>query len=403
MGDVIKNRYEFVVLFDVENGNPNGDPDAGNMPRIDPESGLGLVTDVCIKRKIRNYVETVKEDEKGYGIYIKEDVPLNKSDRNACKSLGVEETEDKKLTEELKKLKKSDPDVDKKLRDYMCENFYDIRTFGAVMTTFVKASLNCGQVRGPVQLGFARSIDPIISQEVTITRVAITTEKDAENKSTEMGRKSIVPYGLYRLEGYISANLARKVTGFSEEDLELLWDAIINMFENDHSAARGKMAVRELIIFKHSKELGDCPAYKLFDSVEVKKIDGVEYPRRYQSTEMGRKSIVPYGLYRLEGYISANLARKVTGFSEEDLELLWDAIINMFENDHSAARGKMAVRELIIFKHSKELGDCPAYKLFDSVEVKKIDGVEYPRRYQDYIVEIHNDNIPDSVEVKRMV
>jgi len=276
MGDVIKNRYEFVVLFDVENGNPNGDPDAGNMPRIDPESGLGLVTDVCIKRKIRNYVETVKEDEKGYGIYIKEDVPLNKSDRNACKSLGVEETEDKKLTEELKKLKKSDPDVDRKLRDYMCENFYDIRTFGAVMTTFVKASLNCGQVRGPVQLGFARSIDPIISQEVTITRVAITTEKDAENKSTEMGRKSIVPYGLYRLEGYISANLARKVTGFSEEDLELLWDAIINMFENDHSAARGKMAVRELIVFKHSKELGDCPAYKLFDSVEVKKIDGVE-------------------------------------------------------------------------------------------------------------------------------
>lgn len=282
MGDVIKNRYEFVVLFDVENGNPNGDPDAGNMPRIDPESGLGLVTDVCIKRKIRNYVETVKEDEKGYGIYIKEDVPLNKSDRNACKSLGVEETEDKKLTEELKKLKKSDPDVDRKLRDYMCENFYDIRTFGAVMTTFVKASLNCGQVRGPVQLGFARSIDPIISQEVTITRVAITTEKDAENKSTEMGRKSIVPYGLYRLEGYISANLARKVTGFSEEDLELLWDAIINMFENDHSAARGKMAVRELIVFKHSKELGDCPAYKLFDSVEVKKIAGVEYPRRYQ-------------------------------------------------------------------------------------------------------------------------
>ena len=200
MGDVIKNRYEFVVLFDVENGNPNGDPAAGNMPRIDPESGLGLVTDVCIKRKIRNYVETVKEDEKGYGIYIKEDVPLNKSDRNACKSLGVEETEDKKLTEELKKLKKSDPDVDRKLRDYMCENYYDIRTFGAVMTTFVKASLNCGQVRGPIQLGFARSIDPIISQEVTITRVAITTEKDAENKSTEMGRKNIVPYGLYRLE-----------------------------------------------------------------------------------------------------------------------------------------------------------------------------------------------------------
>ena len=282
MGEAIKNRYEFVVLFDVENGNPNGDPDSGNMPRIDPESGLGLVTDVCLKRKIRNYVETVKEDAKGYKIYIQEDVPLNRSDREACESLGITETEDKKVTEALKKLKKSDKDVDIKLRDYMCDNFYDIRTFGAVMTTFVKASLNCGQVRGPVQLGFARSIDPIVSQEVTITRVAITTEKDAENKSTEMGRKNIVPYGLYRVEGYISANLARKVTGFSEEDLDLLWEAIINMFENDHSAARGKMAVRELIVFKHSKELGDCPAYKLFDAVEVRKKEEIEYPRKYQ-------------------------------------------------------------------------------------------------------------------------
>ena len=282
MGEAIKNRYEFVVLFDVENGNPNGDPDSGNMPRIDPESGLGLVTDVCLKRKIRNYVETVKEDAKGYKIYIKEDVPLNRSDREACESLGITETEDKKVTEALKKLKKSDKDVDIKLRDYMCDNFYDIRTFGAVMTTFVKASLNCGQVRGPVQLGFARSIDPIVSQEVTITRVAITTEKDAENKSTEMGRKNIVPYGLYRVEGFISANLARKVTGFSEEDLDLLWEAIINMFENDHSAARGKMAVRELIVFKHSKELGDCPAYKLFDAVEVRKKEEIEYPRKYQ-------------------------------------------------------------------------------------------------------------------------
>ena len=282
MGEAIKNRYEFVVLFDVENGNPNGDPDSGNMPRIDPESGLGLVTDVCLKRKIRNYVETVKEDAKGYKIYIKEDVPLNRSDREACESLGITETEDKKVTEALKKLKKSDKDVDIKLRDYMCDNFYDIRTFGAVMTTFVKASLNCGQVRGPVQLGFARSIDPIVSQEVTITRVAITTEKDAENKSTEMGRKNIVPYGLYRVEGYISANLARKVTGFSEEDLDLLWEAIINMFENDLSAARGKMAVRELIVFKHSKELGDCPAYKLFDAVEVRKKEEIEYPRKYQ-------------------------------------------------------------------------------------------------------------------------
>ena len=282
MSETIKNRYEFVVLFDVENGNPNGDPDAGNMPRIDPESGLGLVTDVCLKRKIRNYVETVKEEEPGFQIYIREDVPLNRSDRTECESLGIHETDEKKVTDGLKKLKKNDPDADLKIRDYMCQNFYDIRTFGAVMTTFVKASLNCGQVRGPVQIGFARSIDPIISQEVTITRVAITTEKDAENKSTEMGRKSIVPYGLYRAEGYVSANLARKVTGFSEEDLELLWEAIINMFENDHSAARGKMAVRELIIFKHSKELGNCPAYKLFDAVEVKKNDDIIYPRNYK-------------------------------------------------------------------------------------------------------------------------
>ena len=275
MSEAIKNRYEFVVLFDVENGNPNGDPDAGNMPRIDPETGYGLVTDVCLKRKIRNYVEIVKENEKGYGIYIREDVPLNRSDNLAYEYLKVDD-------KTVKDLKKKDPDADVKIRDFMCQNFYDIRTFGAVMTTFVKASLNCGQVRGPVQLGFARSIDPIISQEVTITRVAITTEKDAENKKTEMGRKNIVPYALYRAEGYVSANLARKVTGFSEEDLELLWEAIINMFEHDHSAARGKMAVRELIVFKHSKELGDCPAYRLFDSIDVHRKEDVEYPRKYQ-------------------------------------------------------------------------------------------------------------------------
>ena len=275
MAEVIKNRYEFVVLFDVENGNPNGDPDAGNLPRVDPESGYGIVTDVCLKRKIRNYVETVKEDESGFRIYIKENVPLNRSDNEAYLAFGTDE-------KKIKELKKNTPDIDMKIRNFMCKNFFDIRTFGAVMTTFVKAALNCGQVRGPVQLGFARSVDPIISQEVTITRVAITTEDDAQNKKTEMGRKNIVPYGLYRVEGYISANLARKVTGFSEEDLELLWEALINMFEIDHSAARGKMAVRELIVFKHSKELGDCPAYRLFDAVEVKKNEGVEYPRKYQ-------------------------------------------------------------------------------------------------------------------------
>ena len=279
MSEVIKNRYEFVILFDVENGNPNGDPDAGNMPRIDPETGYGLVTDVCLKRKSRNYVETVKEEEEGYGIYIREDVPLNRSDNRAFEYIGID-------GKNAKELKKKDPKADIKIRDFMCRNFYDIRTFGAVMTTFVKASLNCGQVRGPVQIGFARSIDPIVSQEVTITRVAITTEEDAAKKSTEMGRKNIVPYALYRVEGYISANLARKVTGFSEDDLELLWEAIINMFEHDHSAARGKMAVRELIVFKHSKELGDCPAYKLFDAIEVSKKDGVIYPRKYQDYEV---------------------------------------------------------------------------------------------------------------------
>lgn len=272
----IQNRYEFVVLFDVENGNPNGDPDAGNMPRIDPETGYGIVTDVCLKRKIRNYVETVKEDEIGYRIYVKDGVPLNRSDAEACTYVGVGADE-----KSLKAAKKKDEDLDRKLRDFMCSNFFDIRTFGAVMTTFVKGALNCGQVRGPVQVGFARSVDPILPQEVTITRVAITTEADAEKKDTEMGRKYIVPYGLYRVEGYISANLARKTTGFSEDDLELLWQAILNMFEHDHSAARGKMAVRELIIFKHDSELGNAPAYKLFDLVKAEKKADVVSPRAY--------------------------------------------------------------------------------------------------------------------------
>ncbi|MCD7920243.1 MAG: type I-C CRISPR-associated protein Cas7/Csd2 [Clostridiales bacterium] len=265
MSEPIKNRYEFVILFDVENGNPNGDPDAGNMPRVDPETGYGLVTDVCLKRKIRNYVETAKEDATGYRIYIKDNIPLNRSDAEALESLGYKGVDEKGL----KAAKKNDPALDVKVRDFMCQNFYDIRTFGAVMTTFVKGNLNCGQVRGPVQMSFARSVDPIVPQEVTITRVAITTEADAERKGTEMGRKYIVPYALYRAEGYVSANLARKTTGFSEEDLSLLWEAILNMFETDHSAARGKMAVRKLIIFKHDTELGCAPAYKLFDTVQV--------------------------------------------------------------------------------------------------------------------------------------
>lgn len=274
MSEAIKNRYDFQILFDVENGNPNGDPDAGNMPRTDPETGLGIVTDVCIKRKIRNYVEAVKDGEPGYRIYIKENIPLNTSDREAYVSLGTDE-------KKIKELKKNDPKVDEKIRDFMCAEFYDIRTFGAVMTTFVKAALNCGQVRGPVQFGFARSVDPIMPQEVTITRVAITREADAESKETEMGRKYIVPYGLYRMEGYVSANLARKTTGFSEEDLELLWQAIINMFDQDHSAARGKMAVRSLIVFKHDSELGNAPSYKLFDLIHVDHKEEGKVPRSF--------------------------------------------------------------------------------------------------------------------------
>lgn len=279
MAEVIKNRYEFTILFDIENGNPNGDPDAGNMPRIDPETGYGIVTDVCLKRKIRNCVETMCEDKEGYKIYIKDGVPLNESDNTAYIAFGTDE-------KKIKELKKDDPEIDKKICQFMCNNFFDIRTFGAVMTTFVKAALNCGQVRGPVQMGFARSIDPIVTQEVTITRVAITTKKDAENKSTEMGRKYIVPYALYRVDGYISANLARKVTGFSEDDLALLWQAIINMFEYDHSAARGNMAVRELIVFKHATELGNAPAYKLFDTVSVKRKEGVIAARSYNDYEV---------------------------------------------------------------------------------------------------------------------
>lgn len=291
MSEAIQNRYEFVILFDVENGNPNGDPDAGNMPRIDPETNIGIVTDVCLKRKIRNYVQTVKgEDAKGYRIYIKENAPLNKSDREACTYIGVEEGK-------LKEAKKKDPDIDRKVRDFMCENFYDIRTFGAVMTTFIKSALNCGQVRGPVQLSFARSVDPVIPQEITITRVAITKEADAEKKNTEMGNKFIVPYGLYRCEGYVSANLAQRVTGFSEDDLSLLWEAILNMFEHDHAAARGKMSVRELIVFKHASALGEAPAYKLFETVTVSRKEGVQVARKYADYEITvEESALPAGI-----------------------------------------------------------------------------------------------------------
>ncbi len=279
MTEAIKNRYEFVVLFDVENGNPNGDPDAGNMPRVDQETGHGIVTDVCLKRKIRNYIEAAFEGEEGCRIYVKDHVPLERSDKEAYAYLGLKEAD-------IKEAKKNDSDLDMKISKFMCGNFYDIRAFGAVMTTFVKSALNCGQVRGPVQLGFARSIDPIMPQEIGITRIAITTEKDAQVKNTEMGRKYIVPYALYKVEGYISANLARKVTGFNEADLEKLWQSIINMFEIDHSAARGNMSVRELIVFKHENELGNAPAYKLFDTISVKRKDPSMPARTYQDYEI---------------------------------------------------------------------------------------------------------------------
>lgn len=266
---VITNRYEFVLLYDVENGNPNGDPDAGNMPRIDPETGYGIVTDVCLKRKIRNYVEIVKGDQAGYKIYVKEGIPLN-----AQHKLAYINTE----TPLPAKAKNVPAEDLKKVNNWMCQNFYDVRTFGAVMSTGV----NCGQVRGPVQINFSRSIDPIVQQEITITRVTVTVE-DAD-KVTEMGRKHIVPYGLYRAEGYVSAKLANqpgKGTGFSEADLELLWEALLNMFEHDHSAARGKMTTRKLIVFKHESELGNAPAQQLFDLVKVKRNEGVVVPRAY--------------------------------------------------------------------------------------------------------------------------
>ena len=254
----IENRYEFVMLFDVENGNPNGDPDAGNMPRIDPETSYGIVTDVCLKRKVRDYVALVKEEEPGYQIYVRDGVALNSQHERAYKKYGIEPS--KNLPQDV--------ETAEKLTGFMCENFYDVRTFGAVMTT----SVNCGQVRGPVQINFAKSIDPVVTQELTITRVAVT--KEGEDKIHEMGSKHIIPYGLYRVEGYISANLAKKVTGFSDEDLELFWEALINLFEHDHSAARGKMVTRKLFVFKHQTVLGCAPSHLLFERVSVKNLSG---------------------------------------------------------------------------------------------------------------------------------
>lgn len=257
----IQNRYEFVYFFDVTNGNPNGDPDAGNMPRLDPESSKGLVTDVSLKRKIRNYIQLSEENSSGYDIYVQEKSVLNLQNKKAYDALDIQH-EKKKLPKDQAKAKE--------VTDWMCANFFDVRAFGAVMTTEV----NSGQVRGPLQLAFAKSIDPIIPLEISITRMAVTNEKDLEKERT-MGRKHIVPYGLYRVHGFVSAKLAEK-TGFSDGDLKKVWKALEMMFEHDHSAARGEMVGRSLIVFKHENALGNAPAHKLFERVTVERVNGEE-------------------------------------------------------------------------------------------------------------------------------
>lgn len=255
------------MFFDVKNGNPNGDPDAGNMPRIDPETGHGIVSDVCLKRKVRNYVDLVKgqdvddpdvaEGELGYKIYVQEGAVLNERNKKAYVHYDIKPSE--------KKLPKGEQDR-LKVTKFMCDNFFDIRSFGAVMTTGV----NCGQVRGPIQMCFAESVDPVMPMEMSITRMAVTKEEDAEKERT-MGRKQYIPYGLYRVEGFVSASLAEK-TGFSQEDLDLFFSALMNMFENDRSAARGLMSSRKLFVFKHESKLGNAPAHRLFEAVKVNRL-----------------------------------------------------------------------------------------------------------------------------------
>lgn len=258
----LNNRYDFVLIFDVRDGNPNGDPDAGNLPRLDAESGHGLVTDVSLKRKVRNFVGLVKEERPPYEIYVKEKAVLNRTHERAYVAIGAED----ELKGDAKKRKGAGDTVDQ-ARAWMCTNFFDVRTFGAVMGLGV----NCGQVRGPVQLTFARSVDPIVALEHSITRMAVATEAEAEKQGGDnrtMGRKHTVPYGLYRAHGFVSAFLAKQ-TGFDENDLELLWQSLENMFEHDRSAARGEMATRGLYVFKHDSELGNAHAHALFDQITV--------------------------------------------------------------------------------------------------------------------------------------
>ncbi len=262
----LKNRFDFVYIFDVQDGNPNGDPDAGNLPRIDAETGMGLVTDVCLKRKVRNYVQMAKECKDGFDIFIKEKAVLN----NLI---------DSSYDDDSVKSKEKQEEKTEAARKVMCSRYYDVRTFGAVMST----GKNAGQVRGPIQLTFARSVDPINSSEHSITRMAVTTEKEAEKQSGDnrtMGRKSTVPYGLYVCHGFVSANLAAQ-TGFSEDDLVLFWEALKNMFDVDRSAARGLMSAQKLIVFKHDSALGNAPANQLFDLVHVEKKADVDVPRKF--------------------------------------------------------------------------------------------------------------------------
>jgi len=281
MSNPVTNRYEFVLYFDVTNGNPNGDPDAGNMPRLDPETNQGLVSDVALKRKVRNYVALAKGDAPGCEIYMSEGATLNNQHRKAWAAVMPDVTKD----DEFKKLPK-DQQKARELTKWMCANFWDIRAFGAVMSTGV----NAGQVRGPVQFTFARSVEPILPLEVAITRMAATTEKDSEDKGGRtMGRKHIVPYGLYRAHGFVSAPLAShstKGTGFSEDDLELLWEALGNMFEHDRSAARGEMATRKLILFRHESALGNAQAQSLFDRVKTWRVhEGARQPVGSRATD----------------------------------------------------------------------------------------------------------------------
>ena len=274
----LTNRYDFVLLFDVKDGNPNGDPDAGNLPRMDAETGHGLVTDVSLKRKVRNFVGMAKGEQPPYEIYVKEKAILNNQHKRAYVGIGREEL----LAGDDKKRKGGDAVDD--ARQWMCRNFFDVRTFGAVMST----GINCGQVRGPVQLTFARSIDPIIAQEHSITRMAVATEAEAEKQDGDnrtMGRKHTVPYGLYVAHGFVSSFLAKQ-TGFSEDDLELLWQALCQMFEHDRSAARGEMSTRGLYVFKHDSELGNAPAHSLFGRIQPKLKEEVSVPRSFGDYEV---------------------------------------------------------------------------------------------------------------------